>query len=79
MCPSNSNLKEQGKPEKVARIAAARKLLLIAHAIYCSGDAYRDPSEKEGLRSIQHLTPPRTTRELLRPLDSLSEKASQTR
>jgi len=40
-------LKEQGKPEKVARIAAARKLLLIAHAIYCSGDAYTDPSEKE--------------------------------
>jgi len=41
-------LKEQGKPEKVARIAAARKLLLIAHAIYCSGDPYRNPSEKEG-------------------------------
>ena len=41
-------LKEQGKPEKVARIAAARKLLLIAHAIYKSGDPYRAPSEKEG-------------------------------
>jgi len=41
-------LKEAGKPEKVARIASARKLLLIAHAIYCNGDAYRDPSEKEG-------------------------------
>ena len=40
-------LKDQGKPDKVARIAAARKLLLIAHAIYCSGDAYRDPFEKE--------------------------------
>lgn len=41
-------LKEQGKPEKVARIAAARKLLLIAHAIYKTGDPYCDPSEKEG-------------------------------
>ena len=40
-------LKEHGKPEKVARIAAARKLLLIAHAIYESGDSFRDPSEKE--------------------------------
>lgn len=34
-------------PEKVARIAAARKLLLIAHAIYKRGDVYRDPSAKE--------------------------------
>ena len=41
-------LKEAGKPEKVARIAAARKLLLIAHAIYKSGVHFRDPSEKEG-------------------------------
>jgi len=41
-------LKAQGKPEKVARIAAARKLLLIAHAIYTTGDAYREPAEKEG-------------------------------
>ena len=40
-------LKEQGKPDKVARIAAARKLLLIAHAIYNSGELYRDPSAKE--------------------------------
>jgi transposase len=40
-------LKEQGKPEKVARIAAARKLLLIAHAVYCNGDTYRHRSEKE--------------------------------
>jgi len=39
-------LKEQGKPEKVARIAAARKLLLIAHAIYKSGDTYCHSSEK---------------------------------
>lgn len=36
-------LKEGGKPEKVARIAAARKLLLIAHAIYKSGEQYRAP------------------------------------
>ena len=41
-------LKEAGKPEKVARIAAARKLLLIAHAVYRSGDTYRDPNQKEG-------------------------------
>jgi len=41
-------LKEQGKPEKVTRIAASRKLLLIAHAIYKTGDPYRDPSQKEG-------------------------------
>jgi len=36
-------LKEKGKPEKVARIAAARKLLLIAHAVYKSGEVYREP------------------------------------
>lgn len=41
-------LKERGKPEKVARIAAARKLLLIAHAIYKSGESYRSPITKEG-------------------------------
>ena len=41
-------LKERGKPEKVARIAAARKLLLIAHAIYKSGESYRPPTNKEG-------------------------------
>ena len=40
-------LKEQGKPDKVARIAAARKLLLIAHAIYRSGEPFRDPNQKE--------------------------------
>jgi transposase len=33
-------LKKKGKPEKVARIAAARKLLLIAHAVYKSGEFY---------------------------------------
>jgi len=38
-------MKERGKPEKVARIAAARKLLLIAHAIYKSGESYRAPQE----------------------------------
>jgi len=41
-------LKEAGKPDKVARIAAARKLLLIAHAIYQSGESFRDPNQKEG-------------------------------
>jgi len=30
-------LKEKGKPEKVARMAAARKELLIGHAVYRSG------------------------------------------
>ena len=30
-------LGENGKPEKVARIAEARKPLLIAHAVYPSG------------------------------------------
>ena len=41
-------LKEQGKPDKVATVAAARKLLLIAHAIYNSGEMFCDPNEKEG-------------------------------
>ena len=36
-------LKEAGKPEKVARTAAARKLLLIAHAIYKTGEHYHPP------------------------------------
>ena len=40
-------LKEAGKPDKVSRIAAARKLLLIAHAIYESGVSFRVPSTKE--------------------------------
>ena len=40
-------LKGRGKPEKVARIAAARKLLLIAHAIYKSGEQYRSPINQE--------------------------------
>ena len=34
-------LGENGKSEKVARIAAARKLLLIAHAVYRTGRPYR--------------------------------------
>lgn len=38
-------LKGRGKAEKVARIAAARKLLLIAHAIYKSGERYRVPMD----------------------------------
>jgi transposase len=39
-------LKDEGKPDKVARIAAARKLLLLAHSIYGSGDPFRDPTEE---------------------------------
>ena len=42
----HQRLKEQGKPDKVARIAAARKLLLIAHAIYKSGEEFRSPTEE---------------------------------
>ena len=42
---------------KIARIAAARKFLLIAHAIYESGEPFHSPNEKEGWHSIQHLTP----------------------
>ena len=41
-------LGENGKPEKVARIAEARKLLLIAHAVYRSGRPYRT-SEGSGV------------------------------
>ena len=48
-------LKEQGRPEKVARIAAARKLLLIAYAIYTSGEPFKEPNQKEARHSIQHL------------------------
>ena len=48
---STRRLKEQGKPEKVARIAAARKLLLIVHAIYRSGVAYSDPNIEHEFRS----------------------------
>ena len=40
-------LKEGGKPEKVARTAAARKLLSIAHVIYQSGEPFREPNQKE--------------------------------
>jgi transposase len=39
-------LKDEGKPDKVARIAAARKLLLLAHAIYESGEEFRVPAEE---------------------------------
>jgi len=39
-------LKDQGKPDKVARTAAARKLLLLAHAIYESGESFRAPAEE---------------------------------
>jgi len=40
-------LKDQGKPDKVARIAAARKLLLIAHAIYRSGEQFHVSEEAQ--------------------------------
>jgi len=40
--------KGNGKPEKVARIAAARKLLLIGHAVYRSGQPYRASEGSEG-------------------------------
>ncbi len=36
-----TRLKKRGKPEKVARTAAARKLLLIAHAIYRTREPFR--------------------------------------
>jgi len=39
-------LKEKGKPAQVAQIAAARKLLLIAHAIYKSSEQYRSQSSR---------------------------------
>lgn len=39
-------LKAEGKPDKVARIAAARKLLLLAHAIYESGQPFSAPVEE---------------------------------
>lgn len=38
-------LKEEGKPDKVARIAAARKLLLIAHAVYQNAQPFRGSEE----------------------------------
>jgi transposase len=40
-------LKEQGKPDRVARVAAARKLLLIAHSIYESGQLFIHQDQKE--------------------------------
>jgi len=40
-------LKDQGRPDKVARTAAARKLLLIAHAIYKTGRPFQSPGEEE--------------------------------
>lgn len=46
-------LKESGKPEKGARTAAARKLLVIAYAIYKSGESFRDSNQKEAKR-ISH-------------------------
>lgn len=41
-------LKLKGRPEKVARIAAARKLLLIAHAVYRTKRPYSFPQSVEG-------------------------------
>jgi hypothetical protein len=41
-------LKQQAKQEKAARIATARKLLLIAYSIYKSGESFHSPNTKEG-------------------------------
>ncbi len=41
-------LKKKGKSEKVARTAAARKLLLIAYAIYKTGQLYHLPNQNKG-------------------------------
>ena len=38
-------LNDQGKPDKVARIAAARKLILTTHAIYRSGEQFHVSEE----------------------------------
>jgi transposase len=43
-----ARLKAKGKTEKVARIAAARELLLIAHAVYYSGQPYHAPEASGG-------------------------------
>lgn len=40
-------LKEEGKSDKVARVAVARKLLLIAYAIYKTGEPFCSPALKE--------------------------------
>lgn len=40
-------LNESGKPEKVARTAAARKLLLIAYAIYRSDEPFNESNQRE--------------------------------
>ncbi|MDI6868430.1 MAG: hypothetical protein QMD88_02505 [Coprothermobacterota bacterium] len=40
-------LKEKGAPEKKAGIAAAHKLLLIAHAIYKKGMPTTPPTQEE--------------------------------
>lgn len=50
-------LKDRGKPDRVARIAAARKLLLLAYAIYESSETSRLPVEEATWHSIQYLTP----------------------
>jgi hypothetical protein len=38
----NDRLVDNHKPKKLAVIAAMRKLLLIAHAVYKSGEPYRE-------------------------------------
>ncbi|MEG3065092.1 MAG: hypothetical protein RQM89_04000 [Acetomicrobium sp.] len=49
-------LKAAGKPDKVARIAAARKLLLIAFAIYKSGKPFVAdyPATDRSVRKGEH-------------------------
>ena len=43
-----AGLKGKGKPEKAARIAVALKLLLVAHAVYRSGQPYRTSEDLGG-------------------------------
>ena len=50
-------LKDAGKPGKVARIAAAQKLLLIAHAVHKSNEQFRVSEEVQTWLSIQQMTP----------------------
>ncbi len=63
-------LKEAGKPEKVARAAAARKLHLIVHAICKSGQFFRESPQQEAGYSIRYLTlavTPAASQHLIRP------------
>ena len=70
-------LKKRGKPDKVARIAAARKLLLIAHAIYNSGESFRAPNAnvkefRRNSQAAQHVEQPLTTHSIQHLTPSLT-------